>query len=482
MSVPYKINAQKEQASEELLVGAKGQLRASEKIPLIARGHVSERAKKTLDIVERFVEEECIPADAIWSQQVGEGVAQRFNAHPPILEDLKKRARELGLWNMFLPKNHFKEGAGFSNLEYGLMAEYLGKSLIASEATNCAAPDTGNMEVFAKYGTQDHKDKWLKPLLEGQIRSAFLMTEPDVASSDATNIGLTMRKDGNDWILNGSKWWSSGAGDPRCKIYIVMGKSDPSNASVYKQQSVILVPADAPGITIHRMLSVYGFDDAPHGHGHISFKDVRVPASNMVLGEGRGFEVIQGRLGPGRIHHAMRSIGAAEKALEYFLARINDPRKKPFGKQLHEHGIMLERVARSRIEIDTARLTVLNAALMIDSKDAKFALKEIAEAKVQVPAMALEVIDRAVQAFGGAGVSQDTPLANMWAHGRTMRIVDGPDEVHLLQLGRNENKRGKAMLDKIEWQKKRTDEIAQAYGITRRDVLQLDREHSKAKL
>lgn len=396
------------------------------------------------------------------------------------MEKLKSRARELGLWNMFLPKNHFKEGAGFSNLEYGLMAEYLGKSLSASEATNCAAPDTGNMEVFAKYGTQEHKDKWLKPLLDGKIRSAFLMTEPDVASSDATNITLDMKKDGNDWILNGSKWWSSGAGDPRCKIYIVMGKSDPNNSSVYKQQSVILVPAETPGITIHRMLSVMGFDDAPHGHGHITFNNVRVPASNMVLGEGRGFEVIQGRLGPGRIHHAMRSIGAAEKALEYFIARLNDPRKKTFGKQLHEHGVMLERVARSRIEIDTARLTVLNAALMIDSKDAKFALKEIAEAKVQVPAMALEVIDRAIQAFGGAGVSQDTPLANMWAHGRTMRIVDGPDEVHLMQLGRNENKRGKHLFDKIEWQKKKTDELAKAYGITRRDPLQLDREHSKS--
>lgn len=383
---------------------------------------------------------------------------------------------------MFLPKNHFKEGAGFSNLEYGLMAEILGKSITASEATNCAAPDTGNMEVIAKYGTQAQKDKWLKPLLEGEIRSAFLMTEPDVASSDATNIALDIRKEGNEYVLNGQKWWSSGAGDPRCKIYIVMGKSDPNNASVYKQQSVILVPAETPGITIHRMLSVYGFDDAPHGHGHITFKNVRVPASDMILGEGRGFEVIQGRLGPGRIHHAMRSIGAAEKALEYFLARINDPQKKPFGKMLYEHGIMLERVARSRIEIDAARLQVLNAALMIDTKDAKFALKEIAEAKVLVPKMALDVIDRAIQAYGGAGVSQDTPLANMWAHGRTMRIVDGPDEVHLLQLGRNENKRGAKCLEKIEWQKAQTDEIAKSYGIQRRDVLQLDREHSKAKL
>lgn len=432
--------------------------------------------------VEKFVEEDCIPADAVLAQQIGRTTEERFSAHPPVLEKLKKRARELGLWNLFLPKNHFKEGAGFSNLEYGLMAEYLGRSHLASEATNCSAPDTGNMEVIAKYGTQEQKDKWLKPLLEGEIRSAFLMTEPDVASSDATNITLNMQQEGNEWVLNGSKWWSSGAGDPRCKIYIVMGKSDPTNPSPYKQQSVILVPADTPGITIKRMLSVYGFDDAPHGHGHIIFNNVRVPLSAMILGAGRGFEVIQGRLGPGRIHHAMRSIGSAEKALEYFLARINDPRKKTFGKQLSEHGVMLERVARSRVEIDTARLTVLNAAIMIDSKDAKFALKEIAEAKVQVPSMLLDVIDRAVQAYGGAGVSQDTPLANMWAHGRTMRIVDGPDEVHLLQLGRNENKRGKFLLEKLKWQKQRSAELFKEFGMEPRDILQLDREHSKSKL
>lgn len=429
--------------------------------------------------VEKFVEEECIPADAVYQQQIGTGVDARFKAHPPIMEDLKKRARELGLWNMFLPKNHFKEGAGFSNLEYGLMAEYLGKSGVASEATNCAAPDTGNMEVFAKYGTQEQKDRWLKPLLEGKIRSAFLMTEPEVASSDATNIALTMKKDGNDYILNGQKWWSSGTGDPRCQVYIVMGKTDPNNSNVYKQQSVMFVPYDTPGITIHRMLSVMGFDDAPHGHGHVTFNNVRVPASNMCLGEGRGFEVIQGRLGPGRIHHAMRSIGAAEKALEYFLARLNDPRKKPFGKQLAEHGVQLERVAQSRIEIDASRLQVLNAAIMIDSKDAKFALKEIAEAKVLVPDMLLKVLDRAIQAYGGAGVCQDTPLANMWAHGRTMRIVDGPDEVHALQLGRNENKRGEFCLKKIEWQKKRSEEMAASYGLKKRDLLQLDREWAK---
>lgn len=260
--------------------------------------------------VEKFVEEECIPADPIYIQQLGETVQQRFSSHPPIMDDLKKRARELGLWNLFLPRNHFKEGAGFSNLEYGLMAEYLGKSRVASEACNCAAPDTGNMEVLAKYGTQAQKDRWLKPLLEGQIRSAFLMTEPDVASSDATNIALDIRKEGNEYVLNGSKWWSSGAPDTRCKVYIVMGKSDKNNSNVYRQQSVILVPHDVPGITIKRTLGVFGFDDAPHGHGHITFDNVRVPADCMVLGEGRGFEIIQGRLGPGRIHHAMRSIGA----------------------------------------------------------------------------------------------------------------------------------------------------------------------------
>jgi len=469
MSVPYRLKG--------------ADVKASDRIPAIARPFVSERAKQTLDIVEKFVEEECVPADTVYFQQIGEGTKTRFESHPQIVEDLKKRAKELGLWNLFLPKNHFKEGAGFSNLEYGLMAEYLGKSRTASEACNCAAPDTGNMEVFAKYGTQAHKDRWLKPLLNGEIRSAFLMTEPDVASSDATNINLTMVKDGNDWILNGSKWWSSGAGDIRCQVYLVMGKSDPTNRNPYRQQSVIAVPYDAPGITIRRMLSVFGYDDAPHGHGHITFNNVRVPDANMILGAGRGFEVVQGRLGPGRIHHAMRSIGSAEKALDLFIARLNDPRKKPFGKQLSEHGVQLERVAKSRIEIDAARLQVLNAAIMIDTKDAKYALKEIAEAKVLVPDVLLKVIDRAIQAYGAAGVSQDTPLANMYASGRTMRIVDGPDEVHMLQLGRNENKRGAFLLQKFALQQKQADALCQKYGIQRRDVLQLDREvGGKSKL
>ena len=316
------------------------------------------------------------------------------------------------------------------------------------------------MEVIAKYGTQEQKDKWLQPLLEGKMRSAFLMTEPDIASSDASNIQLTMKRDGNDWVLNGAKWWSSGAGDHRCKIYIVMGKSDPGHEDRYKQQSVVLVPADTPGVTIHRMLTVYGYDDAPHGHGHITFKDVRIPTSAMVLGEGRGFEIIQGRLGPGRIHHAMRSIGAAERALEWMIARINDKNKSTFGQPLSSHGVLIEWIAKSRLEIDAARLVVLNAAVRIDQKDAKHALKEIAEAKILVPNMALTVIDRAVQAHGAMGVCQDTPLANMWAQIRTLRIADGPDEVHLAQMGKRENKLQKdVVVRKLAMQKEKAEAL-----------------------
>ncbi|KAI4165710.1 MAG: hypothetical protein LQ342_000652 [Letrouitia transgressa] len=442
--------------SQSLLTSSRTSKSAADRIPIVARHAVSERAKETLNLVEKFVEEECVPADTLYYAQLGEG-EKRWSTYPLIIDELKAKARKLGLWNLFLPKNHFKEGAGFTNLEYGLMAEYLGRSRTASEATNCLAPDTGNMEVLAKYGNDIQKREWLQPLLDGKIRSAFLMTEPDVASSDATNISLTMRRQGNEYILNGSKWWSSGAGDPRCKIYIVMGKSDPSNKETYKQQSVILVPAGTRGVTVQRVLSVYGYDDAPHGHAQIKFEDVRVPASNLVLGEGRGFEIIQGRLGPGRIHHAMRSIGAAERALEWMIARVNDVRKKTFGKALSEHGVLLEWIAKSRLEIDAARLIVLNAAIKIDESNAKGALKEIAEAKVLVPQMALTVIDRAVQSFGGAGVSQDTPLASMWAQIRTLRIADGPDEVHLQQMGKNENKRQQEIVEKLKRQKEKAD-------------------------
>ncbi|MCJ1476924.1 hypothetical protein MMC13_005593 [Lambiella insularis] len=456
--------------SQNLLSSSKRPQVASERIPVIARWAVSERAKKTLDLVEKFVEQECIPADKVYFSQLGEG-EKRWSAYPSVIDDLKAKAKKLGLWNMFLPKNHFKEGAGFSNLEYGLMAEHLGKSRVASEACNCAAPDTGNMEVIAKYGNDAQKKEWLQPLLDGKIRSAFLMTEPDIASSDATNIAFSMKREGNEYVLNGSKWWSSGAGDPRCKVYLVMGKSSPNNPDVYKQQSVMLVPDNLPGIKVERMLSVYGYDDAPHGHGHITFKNVRVPASAMVLGEGRGFEIIQGRLGPGRIHHAMRSIGAAEKALEWMLARINDPNKTPFGKQLKEHGVILEWVAKSRLEIDASRLVVLNAAIKIDESNAKGALLEIAEAKVLVPQMALTVIDRAVQAYGAMGVCQDTPLANMWAGIRTLRIADGPDEVHLQQMGRNENKRGTDIIAKLEAQKQEGERLLREYGLQAKSKL-----------
>ncbi|KAG8532160.1 uncharacterized protein KY384_003800 [Bacidia gigantensis] len=456
--------------SQNLLASSAKPQTAADKIPILARGAVGERASKALNLVQQFVEQECIPADTVYYAQLGEG-EKRWTTYPPIIDDLKAKAKRLGLWNLFLPKNHFSQGAGFSNLEYGLMAEYMGSSRTASEACNCAAPDTGNMEVLAKYGDDAQKRQWLEPLLDGSIRSAFLMTEPDVASSDATNITLTMKKEGNEYILNGSKWWSSGAGDPRCRIYIVMGKSDPDNKDAYRQQSVMLVPADTPGVTVKRVLSVYGYDDAPHGHAQITFENVRVPAANMVLGEGRGFEIIQGRLGPGRIHHAMRSIGAAERALEWMVARVNDTRKKTFGRALSEHGVLLEWIAKSRIEIDAARLVVLNAAMKIDEKDAKSALKEIAAAKVLIPQMALTVIDRAIQSFGGAGVCQDTPLANMWAQIRTLRIADGPDEVHLQQLGRNENKQSRQIMQKLERQKLEAQRMLQQLGLQQKSKL-----------
>ncbi|KAI0840138.1 acyl-CoA dehydrogenase NM domain-like protein [Hypoxylon sp. FL0890] len=435
----------------------------SSQIPDIVKHRVSDKAKQTLDMVAKFVEEECIPSDDVYVAQIGQGDS-RWESHPTVMEDLKAKAKKLGLWNLFLSKG-YKESPGYTNLEYGLMAEWLGKSRTAPEATNCAAPDTGNIELLAKYGSEEQKAKWLKPLLDGEIRSAFLMTEPAVASSDATNINLSIQWDGHDCVLNGTKWWSSGAGDPRCKIYLVMGLSDPDSKDRYDQHSVIIVPANTEGITVHRMLSVYGYDDAPHGHGHISFNNVRVPARNLILGRGYGFKVIQGRLGPGRIHHAMRTIGAAEYALEWMLMRINDPKKTPFGKLLNEHGVILARVAKSRLEIDAARLTVLNAAVKMDDLGPKAAMKEIAEAKVLVPQTALKVIDRAIQAFGGAGVSQDTPLANMWAQIRTLQVADGPDEVHLQQLGRNENKRGQEVTEKIYRQNERAAQLLNQYGV-----------------
>lgn len=343
--------------------------------------------------------------------------------------------------------------------------------LTKGQACNCSAPDTGNMEVIARYGTPAQKKRWLDPLLSGEIRSAFLMTEPDVASSDGTNIQLRMERRGDHYLLNGSKWWSSGTGDDRCKVLIVFGRSNPDHPDKYRRQTMMLVALDTPGITVQRMLSVYGFDDAPHGHGHVKFDNVKVPLDAVVLGEGRGNEVMQGRLGPGRIHHAMRAVGAAEYALELLLNRLNDHRKMPFGKPLSEHGVLLEWVAKARIEIDATRLVVLNAAIKADQKDTKFALTEIAEAKVKAPQVALEVIDRAIQVHGAMGVCQDTPLPKMWTHLRTLRIADGPDEVHLQQLGRRENKfKGDWVREKIEKQRASTNRLFSEMGLEKKEL------------
>ncbi|KAJ3040547.1 Acyl-CoA dehydrogenase member 10 [Rhizophlyctis rosea] len=365
------------------------------------------------------------------------GSADRWKIVPPIIEELKSKAKFLGLWNLFLP-SYYPEGPGLTNLEYATLCELMGRSYLAPEATNCSAPDTGNMEVLAKYGTPSQKSRWLTPLLNGTIRSAFAMTEPSIASSDATNIETSIRRDGSHYIINGRKWWISGAGDPRCAVFLVMGKSDPNNKEKHKQQSVVIVPADTPGIKIVRPMTVFGYDDAPHGHCEMVFENVRVPVENMVLLEGRGFEVVQGRLGPGRIHHCMRSIGMAERALQYHILRATDPTRKTFNKLLAQHGTVAASIAESRIEIDQARLLVLRAAASIDRVGAKKAMNEIAMAKVVVPNVVCQVIDRAIQVYGAGGVGQDFPLAYMYAGMRTLRIADGPDEVHMMQIARRE--------------------------------------------
>lgn len=393
---------------------------------------------KTMELQKRlisFMEEHVYPNEKVYEQQLKEQ-QNRWAQVPPVMEELKEKAKQEGLWNLFLPDSEY--GAGLSNQEYAPLCEIMGRSLIGPEVFNCAAPDTGNMEVLVRYGTEQQKEQWLRPLLDGVIRSCFSMTEPDAASSDATNISATITKNGEEYIVNGRKWWSSGAGDPRCKIAIVMGKND-SNAPKYEQQSMILVPLDTPGVTIERMLPVFGYDHAPHGHAEINFDNVRVPSENMIWGEGKGFAIAQGRLGPGRIHHCMRLIGAAERALEDMCRRVAE--RAPFGKPLANQGVIREWIADSRIDIEQARLLTLKAAYMMDTVGNKEAKAEIAIIKVTAPNMALRVIDRAIQAHGAAGVSEDFTLAAQWANARTLRLADGPDEVHRNQIAKLELKK-----------------------------------------
>ena len=402
---------------------------------------LTEREAHFRDRVRDFVETRVRPRNRDYHHQIAAGDRWQPVA---VIEELKPQARAAGLWNLFMPPGHalrhvdesFRfEGTQLTNLEYALCAEEMGRIGWASEVFNCSAPDTGNMEVLHRYGTAEQKERWLRPLMNGEIRSAFLMTEPAVASSDATNIQCEIARDGDDYVINGRKWWSSGAGDPRCKVAIVMGKTDTS-AQRHSQQSMILVPLDAPGITVERALTVYGYDDAPHGHMEVELKDVRVPAASLLLGEGRGFEIAQGRLGPGRIHHCMRTIGAAEEALAAMVKRLQS--RVAFGKPLSAHSIWEQRIAAARIDIEASRLLCLKAADVMDKAGNKAAALEIAMIKVHAPNMALRIIDDAVQAHGGAGVSQDFELAKSWAGIRTLRLADGPDEVHNRAIARLE--------------------------------------------
>jgi acyl-CoA dehydrogenase len=401
----------------------------------------SAETKHWIERVQRFIDEHIVPAAATYEQQHAEG--DRWKVIP-IVEELKKRAKAEGLWNMFMPPSHggepvddsFEfEGPGLSNVTYAALAELMGRVSFASEVFNCSAPDTGNMEVLLRYGTRAQKEEWLRPLMNGEIRSAFLMTEPAVASSDATNIETRIARDGDHYVINGRKWWSSGVGDPRCKVAIVMGKTDPDGRT-YTQQSQILVPLDAKGVNIVRMLPVFGYDDAPHGHAEVELKDARVPAENIIWGEGKGFEIAQGRLGPGRIHHCMRTIGVAEVALEKMCKRLLS--RKAFGKTIAEHSVWEQRIARARIDIEMTRLLCLKAAYMMDTVGNKVARAEISMIKVQAPAMALSIIDDAIQAHGGAGVTSDPGLARAYASLRTLRLADGPDEVHARTIARLE--------------------------------------------
>ena len=388
---------------------------------------ISDRTKDVLARLSAFMDENVYPNEQAYIDENNSG--DRW-LPLELIEDLKQKARAEGLWNLFLP-----EISGLSNVEYAPLAEMMGRVVWASEVFNCSAPDTGNMEVLWKYGTEEQKERWLRPLLDGEIRSCFAMTEPDVASSDATNIRGSIKRDGEDYLLNGRKWWSTGAGDARCRLAIFMGKTD-ENAAKHLQQSMILVPMDAEGVKVERLLNVFGYDDAPNGHAQISFENVRVPKENLLLGEGRGFEIAQGRLGPGRVHHCMRLIGIAERSLELMCSRASS--RTAFGKTVAEQGTVRRWIAEARIAIEQARLLVLKAAWMMDTSGNKSARKEIAMIKAAVPKIVQHIIDRAIQVHGGAGVSQDFPLAQFWIYARTLRLADGPDEVHLESVAKAE--------------------------------------------
>ena len=395
----------------------------------------NDKTKELIARLEAFMDAHVYPAEAVYAEQMEAFGENRWQV-PAILEELKEKAKAEGLWNLFLPES--ERGYGLSNVEYAPLCEIMGRVGFAAEVFNCSAPDTGNMEVLERYGNDRHKKEYMEPLLEGKIRSAFLMTEPAVASSDATNIETRIERDGDEYVINGRKWWSSGVGDPRCSIAIVMGKTNP-DAPLHQQQSQVLVPLDSPGIEVVRMLPVFGFDDAPHGHAEVVLKDVRVPAENLLLGEGRGFEIAQGRLGPGRIHHCMRTIGVAERALEKMCTRLLT--RTAFGKRIADHSVWEQRIAEARTNIEMTRLLTMKAAYMMDTVGNKVAKSEIAQIKVAGPRIALQVIDDAIQAHGGGGVTKDFGLAKMYAGIRTLRLADGPDEVHNRTIARLEMKK-----------------------------------------
>ncbi len=402
----------------------------------------SERSKEYMGRLSAFMSDHVYPAEAVYDREVAKGDKWQ---PPLVMEQLKEKAKESGLWNLFLPDA--EHGAGLSNLEYAPLAEIMGRSPIASEACNCQAPDSGNMEILEQFGTREQQQRWLQPLLSGEIRSGFAMTEPAVASSDATNIESSITRDGDEYVLNGRKWWTSGATDPRCELLVFMGKSNP-DAHKYQQQSMILVPMETPGVEVVRALKVFGEDHAPHGHAEVSFDDVRVPAGNLLLGEGRGFEIAQARLGPGRIHHCMRLIGQAERALEAMCTRAQQ--RTAFGRRICDHGVIRQYIADSRMEIDQARLLTLKAAHMMDTVGNKGARAEIGMIKVVAPNMAQRVLDRAIQVHGGAGVSQDFGLAASWGWARALRIADGPDEVHRDQIARLELRKHRSVEKQCE--------------------------------